>query len=194
MSILKAFLEILGRILLFAVYISVVIIVWFVIIYNNFVKLKNRIENAWAQIDVQLRRRYDLIPNLVETVKGYAAHEKEIFEKLAELRARAISSTSVRDIGEVNNQISTTLKTLFAVAERYPELKADKSFLKLQEELVNTENKIAFVRQFYNDIVMQFNSKQQMIPDMFVAKLMGLTPKEYYMVEEEVRKPTKVQF
>lgn len=172
----------------------VVLVLWFVGIYNGFITLKNRVENAWAQVDVQLKRRYDLIPNLVETVKGYAAHEKEIFEKLGELRAKALGAQSVKDIGETNNQITQTLKTLFAVAENYPELKANENFLKLQEELANTENKIAFARQFYNDIVMQYNAKQQRIPDVFVARLMNLTPKEYYPIEEEARGPVKVQF
>jgi len=174
--------------------ILILVVLWFVATYNSFINLKNRVENAWAQIDVQLKRRYDLIPNLVETVKGYAAHEKEIFEKLGELRAKAMGATSVKDIGDANNQISATLKTLFAIAENYPELKANENFLKLQEELTNTENKIAFARQFYNDIVMQYNAKQQRIPDMFVARMMNLTPKEYYPVEEEARGPVKVQF
>ncbi|MCI4462691.1 MAG: LemA family protein [Caldisericum sp.] len=174
--------------------ILILVVLWFIATYNSFINLKNRVENAWAQIDVQLKRRYDLIPNLVETVKGYAAHEKEIFEKLGELRAKAMGATSVKDIGDANNQISATLKTLFAIAENYPELKANENFLKLQEELTNTENKIAFARQFYNDIVMQYNAKQQRIPDMFVARMMNLTPKEYYPVEEEARGPVKVQF
>jgi LemA protein len=174
--------------------ILILVVLWFVATYNSFINLKNRVENAWAQIDVQLKRRYDLIPNLVETVKGYTAHEKEIFEKLGELRAKAMGATSVKDIGDANNQISATLKTLFAIAENYPELKANENFLKLQEELTNTENKIAFARQFYNDIVMQYNAKQQRIPDMFVARMMNLTPKEYYPVEEEARGPVKVQF
>ncbi|MFU2157471.1 MULTISPECIES: LemA family protein [Caldisericum] len=181
-----------GLIILIAI--LVLIVLWFIATYNGFINLKNRVENAWAQIDVQLKRRYDLIPNLVETVKGYAAHEKEIFEKLGELRAKAMGATSVKDIGDANNQISATLKTLFAIAENYPELKANENFLKLQEELTNTENKIAFARQFYNDIVMQYNAKQQRIPDMFVARMMNLTPKEYYPVMEEERQTVKVQF
>uniref|UniRef100_A0A7C4YEF2 LemA family protein n=1 Tax=Caldisericum exile TaxID=693075 RepID=A0A7C4YEF2_9BACT len=174
--------------------IVVLVVLWFIGTYNGFINLKNRVENAWAQVDVQLKRRYDLIPNLVETVKGYAAHEKEIFEKLGELRAKAMGATSVKDIGDANNQISATLKTLFAVAENYPELKANENFLKLQEELANTENKITFARQFYNDVVMQYNAKQQRIPDVFIARMMNLTPKEYYPIEKEARGPVKVQF
>lgn len=171
-----------------------VIIIWFIATYNSFVNLRNRVSNGWAQIDVQLKRRYDLIPNLVETVKGYAEHEKEIFEKLGELRAQAMGASSVKDVGDVNNQISATLKTLFAVAERYPDLKANENFIRLQEELTNTENKISFARQFYNDMVMQFNAKQQRFPDFIVAKIMGLTPKEYYPIEEAAREVPKVQF
>ena len=171
-----------------------VVVVWFIATYNGFINLKNKVENGWAQIDVQLKRRYDLIPNLLETVKGYAAHEKEIFEHLGELRAKAMGATSVKDIGEANNQITQTLKSLFAVAENYPELKANENFIRLQEELTNTENKIAFSRQFYNDMVMEYNAKQQRIPDVLIARMMNLTSKEYYPIEEEARGPVKVQF
>lgn len=167
---------------------------WFIATYNNFVSLRNRVKNGWAQIDVQLKRRYDLIPNLVETVKGYAKHEKEIFEKLGELRAKAMGAQSVKDVGEANNEISQTLKTLFAVAENYPELKANQNFLQLQEELTATENKIAFSRQFYNDVVMIFNTAQERIPASIVARFMGLKKEEYYPVQEEERGPVKVQF
>ncbi len=180
--------------LVYALIIVVAIGLWFIATYNGFITLRNRVKNSWAQIDVQLKRRYDLIPNLVETVKGYAAHEKEIFEKLGELRAKAMGATSVKDVGEANNEISQTLKTLFAVAENYPELKANQNFLQLQEELTATENKIAFARQFYNDVVMQFNTAQERIPANFVARIMGLKPEEYYPVQEEERGPVKVQF
>jgi LemA protein len=174
--------------------IILVIVAWFILTYNNFVNLRNRVKNAWAQIDVQLKRRYDLIPNLVETVKGYAKHEKEIFENIAELRAKAMGATSIKDIGESNNQITGTLKTLFAVAENYPELKANEEFLKLQEELTNTENKIAFSRQFFNDIVMNYNAAQQKIPANLIAGMMNLKPEEYYPVDEAEKGPVKVQF
>jgi LemA protein len=174
--------------------IILVVVAWFVLTYNNFVNLRNRVKNAWAQIDVQLKRRYDLIPNLVETVKGYAKHEKEIFENIAELRAKAMGATSVKDIGESNNQITGALKTLFAVAENYPELKANENFLKLQEELTNTENKISFARQFYNDIVMNYNATQQRIPANLIAGMMNLKTEEYYPVEEGEKGPVKVQF
>jgi LemA protein len=174
--------------------IILVIVAWFILTYNNFVNLRNRVKNAWAQIDVQLKRRYDLIPNIVETVKGYAKHEKEIFENIAELRAKAMGATSIKDIGESNNQITGTLKTLFAVAENYPELKANEEFLKLQEELTNTENKIAFSRQFFNDIVMNYNAAQQKIPANLIAGMMNLKPEEYYPVDEAEKGPVKVQF
>jgi LemA protein len=174
--------------------IAVVIIGWFILTYNTFVNLRNRVKNSWAQIDVQLKRRYDLIPNLVETVKGYAKHEREVFEKITELRTRAMSSGTVKDIGESNNQLSTALKSLFAVAENYPELKANENFIKLQEELTNTENKITFSRQFYNDIVMNYNAAQQRIPANIVAGMMNLKPEEYYPVDEAEKGPVKVQF
>ncbi len=174
--------------------IILVIVAWFILTYNNFVNLRNRVKNAWAQINVQLKRRYDLIPNLVETVKGYAKHEKEIFENIAELRAKAMGATSIKDIGESNNQITGTLKTLFAIAENYPELKANEEFLKLQEELTNTENKIAFSRQFFNDIVMNYNAAQQKIPANLIAGMMNLKPEEYYPVDEAEKGPVKVQF
>jgi LemA protein len=174
--------------------IILIIGLWFIATYNGLVTLRNRVKNGWAQIDVQLKRRYDLIPNLIETVKGYAAHEKEIFEKVAELRASAMGAQSVKDIGEANNQLTQTLKSLFAVAENYPELKANENFLKLQEELTNTENKISFARQFYNDVVMQYNTAQQRIPASIVAGFMHLTPEEYYPVDEAEKGPVKVQF
>lgn len=174
--------------------IVLIVLFWFIGTYNMFITLKNRVKNAWAQIDVQLKRRYDLIPNLVETVKGYAKHEREVFEKITDLRTRAMSAGSIKDIGEANNQLTGALKTLFAVAEAYPELKANENFLKLQEELTNTENKIAFARQFYNDIVMNFNAAQERIPAVFVARIMGLTPAEYYPVPEEERGTVKVSF
>jgi LemA protein len=174
--------------------VAVVIIGWFIATYNGFINLRNRVKNSWAQIDVQLKRRYDLIPNLVETVKGYAKHEREIFENVAELRAKAMSSGTVKDIGESNNQLTGALKTLFAVAENYPELKANENFLKLQEELTNTENKIAFARQFYNDVVMNYNAMQQRIPANIVAGMMNLKQEEYYPVEEADKGPVKVQF
>lgn len=180
--------------MLWLILVLVVVGLWFVGTYNMFITLKNRVKNAWAQIDVQLKRRYDLIPNLVETVKGYAKHEKEVFEKVTDLRTKAMSASTPKEVGEANNMLSGALKTLFAVAEAYPELKANENFLKLQEELTNTENKIAFSRQFYNDIVMRFNALQERIPATLVAKIMGLSKAEYYPVPEEERGTIRVSF
>ena len=128
--------------------------------YNGLVNLRNRCENAWSQVDVQLRRRYDLIPNLVETVKGYAKHEKETFQKVTEARNMAINAESVKEQEQAENMLTGTLKSLFAVAENYPDLKANQNFLMLQEELAGTEGKIAYSRQFYNDCVMKYNTKR----------------------------------
>ncbi len=137
-----------------------VVIILAVGIYNSLVNLRNRCDNAWAQVDVQLRRRYDLIPNLVETVKGYAKHEREVFQNVTEARAKAINAGTVKEQGQAENMLTGALKSLFAVVENYPDLKANQNFLMLQEELAGTEGKIAYARQFYNDSVMKFNVKQ----------------------------------
>lgn len=172
------------------------LLVGFIILsYNRLVTLRNRIDNAWAQIDVQLRRRYDLIPNLVETVKGYAKHERETFEKVTEARAKMASATTVKEQADANNMISQALKSLFAVAEAYPELKANQNFLALQEELTGTEGKIAYARQFYNDNVMQFNTLQQTFPTNLMASMFGFKPRDYFETEEPTaREPVKVSF
>ncbi len=167
----------------------------FIGIYNGLITYRNRCDNAWSQIDVQLRRRYDLIPNLVETVKGYAKHEREVFEKVTEARAAAVSAQGVKEIGQADNALTGTLKSLFAVAENYPELKANQNFLLLQEELAGTEGKVAFSRQFYNDQVMKFNMKQQVFPSNIVANMFNFKPREYFQIEEEAaRGPVKVSF
>lgn len=164
-------------------------------IYNGLITLRNRSDNAWAQVDVQLRRRYDLIPNLVETVKGYAKHEREVFQKVTEARAQAINAGTVADQGKAENMLTGALKSLFAVAENYPELKANQNFLMLQEELAGTEGKIAYARQFYNDTVMKFNTKQQVFPSNIIANVFGFKEKEYLEIEEpEAREPVKVEF
>src|SRR5512136_3214058 len=137
--------------------------------YNSLVTLRNRCDNSWAQVDVQLRRRYDLIPNLVETVKGYAKHEREVFEKVTQARTSAINAGTVKDQAQAENMLSGALKSLFAVAENYPELKANQNFLMLQEELTGTEGKIAYARQFYNDSVMSFNMAIQQFPANMLA-------------------------
>ncbi len=172
-----------------------VFLIALVAIYNSLVNLRNRCDNAWSQVDVQLRRRYDLIPNLVETVKGYAKHEREVFQKVTEARAKAINASTVKEQGEAENMISGALKSLFAVVENYPELKANQNFLLLQEELAGTEGKIAYARQFYNDSVMKFNVKQQVFPSNIIAKTFNFKEREYFEIEEPVaRGPVKVQF
>jgi len=164
-------------------------------IYNGIVTLRNRIDNAWSQIDVQLRKRYDLIPNLVETVKGYAAHERETLEKVIQARALGIDAKSVGDQSKAENMITSTLKSLFAVAEQYPNLKADQHFTKLMEELNGIESNIAYARQFYNDSVLQYNTKIQTFPGNVFAGWYKFTAREYFEITEpEARGPVKVQF
>ena len=163
--------------------------------YNSLIQMRNRCDNAWAQVDVQLKRRYDLIPNLVETVKGYAKHEREVFQNVTEARTRAINASTVKDQSAAENQLTGALKTLFAVAESYPDLKANQNFLMLQEELAGTEGKIAYARQFYNDQVMKFNQKQQIFPSNIIAKMFTFKEKEYFVLEEPAAKePVKVSF
>jgi LemA protein len=172
----------------------VILALWVIYLYNRLVVLRNRIENAWSQIDVQLRRRYDLIPNLVETVKGYAAHEKEVFEKVTEARASMASATTVAEQGAAQNQITQALKSLFAVAEAYPDLKANQNFMMLQEELSGTEGKIAYARQFYNDTVMAYNTLIQSFPANVLAGSFGFNQRDYFPMDETAREPVKVQF
>ena len=163
--------------------------------YNSLITLRNRCDNAWSQVDVQLRRRYDLIPNLVETVKGYAKHESGVFERVTQARAAAVNAQTVKAQGEADNMLTGALKSLFAVAEAYPDLKANQNFLMLQEELAGTESKVAYARQFYNDVVMKFNLKQQVFPSNILANMFGFKTREYFQIEEEVAKgPVKVSF
>ena len=162
--------------------------------YNRLVVLRNRIENAWSQIDVQLKRRADLIPNLVETVKGYAAHEKEVFQKVTEARSALVNAKGVKEQGEANNMLTGALKTLFAVAENYPELKANQNFMQLQEELSGTESKIAYARQFYNDTVLKYDNMREKFPSNIVAGMFGFKEREYFAAEESAREPVKVEF
>ena len=178
--------------ILFAVLAAVVL--FFVLAYNRLVVLRNRIENAWAQIDVQLRRRYDLIPNLVETVRGYASHEREVFQRVTEARAKAIAAGSVSEQGQAENMLTQALRSLFAVAEAYPQLRASENFQKLQEELSDTEGKIAFSRQFYNDTVMLYDNMREVFPTNFIARWAGFGSKDYFEAEPASREPVKVQF
>lgn len=164
-------------------------------IYNRLVLLRNRVDNAWSQIDVQLRRRYDLIPNLVETVKGYAAHEAGTLEKVTQARNAAMSASTVAEHGQAENMLTSTLRSLFAVAEAYPDLKANQNFLALQEELSGTESKIAYARQFYNDSVMTLNTAIQSFPNNILAGMFNFTPREYFELEvAAAREPVKVEF
>jgi LemA protein len=176
-------LGILGAIVLFGIF-----------TYNRLVRARVRTENAWSQIDVQLRRRYDLIPNLVQTVKGYAAHERELFEEVTRARAHAAEATGVRDQADAENQVTRSLGRLLAVAESYPDLKANQSFLALQEELSGTESKIAFARQFYNDQVANLNTLIQSFPSNIVASLGRFATREFFEIEEPTRGPVAVQF
>ncbi|MFN2613548.1 MAG: LemA family protein [Actinomycetota bacterium] len=163
--------------------------------YNRLVSLRNRVDNAWSQIDVQLKRRYDLIPNLVNTVKGYAAHEREIFEKIAEARSVAIAAKSVPQQAQAENQITQALRQLFAVVENYPDLKANQNFLALQEELSGTEGRIAFARQFYNDSVMTYNNSVQQFPSRIIANMFGFKQREFFHTDEPAAAtPPTVQF
>jgi LemA protein len=174
--------------------IVVVLVVAAVWIYNRLVSLRARVDNGWAQIDVQLRRRYDLIPNLVETVRGYAAHEREVFETVTEARARALDANAVPDQAQAENQVTRGIRQLFAVAEAYPELKANENFLALQEELTGTESKIAYARQFYNDQVMRLNTLIGSFPSSLVARAFGFTPREFFDIEDPARGPATVDF
>ena len=172
----------------------VVLILVFIMMYNRFVVLKNRIDNAWAQIDVQLKRRYDLIPNLIETVKGYAKHEKTVFTEVTAARTALMNATSLKDKAKANNQLTSTLKSLFAVAENYPTLKANENFMQLQEELSGTESKIAYARQAYNDSVLLYNNGIQMFPGSMIAGMFSFTKREFFKTEDTEKAPVKVDF
>jgi LemA protein len=178
------------------VVIVLVVIVGFVVVgmYNRLVRLRNRIENAWSQIDVQLQRRYDLIPNLVETVKGYAAHEKGVLEGVTQARANAINAQGPADKAAAENVLTGALKSLFAVSEAYPDLKANQNFLNLQEELSATEDKVAYSRQFYNDTVRSYNTSIQSFPTNMIAKQFHFSEREYYEADDDSRGPVRVQF
>lgn len=174
--------------------IVVLAVLWAIYAYNRFVRLRQRVDNAWSQIDVQLRRRYDLIPNLVEAVKGYAAHERELFEDVTKARAAAEQAGTVQDQAHAENQITAGLRRLFAVAENYPQLKANQNFLALQEELTSTEGKIAYARQFYNDQVMELNTKIQSFPSNVVARTGKFEPRQFFEIDEPAGRPVSVGF
>lgn len=172
-----------------------VALICFFIIFNSLIHLKVRVENSWSQIDVQLKRRHDLIPNLVEAVKGYLAHEKDTLERVIKARTQAIDASGLKDKVAAENFLTQTLRSLFAVVERYPDLKANQNILKLQEELTSTENKIAFARQYYNDEVRLFNTQIQVVPSNIVADISGFKKFEFFEIEDASQKePPKVKF
>lgn len=172
-----------------------VLVVAVIGLYNSLVSLRMKVQNAWSQIDVQLQRRFDLIPNFVETVKGYMSHEKETLEKVTELRTSWANATSVKDKAELDNQLSSALKTIMAVSENYPDLKANQNFMQLSEELRNTENKIAFSRQFYNDTATMYNTKLQVFPSNIIAGMFNFTPSDLFKTDtDEARQNVKVDF
>ena len=172
-----------------------VIVFWLIFTYNRLVSLRNRAKEAWSDIDVQLKRRYDLIPNLVETVKGYAAHERELLEKVTQARSQAMSAQTIKEKGEAENFLSSTLKSLFAVSENYPDLKASVNFLELQRELRDTEDKVQAARRFYNTNVRDLNTKIESFPDKFIAQAFGFKLMEFFEIGEAAERETpKVSF
>lgn len=174
--------------------ITAFLVVYAIWTYNSLVRLKNQVENAWAQIDVQLKRRNDLIPNLMETVKGYVKHEKEVLTKVTKARTQVMSAQDPDKKAEASNMLTDSLKSLFAVSENYPNLKANENFLQLQEELSGTENKIAYSRQHYNDMVMRFNTRLQTFPFNIFASAMSFDEKKMFETPEAERKNVKVSF
>ena len=175
--------------------IIVVIVIAIISMYNSLVKSRIQVDNAWSQIDVQLQRRFDLIPNFVETVKGYMTHEKETFEKITSLRSSWSDAKTVSEKASLDSELSNTLKTIMAVSENYPDLKANQNFSELSEELRNTENKISFSRQFYNDTVTMYNTKLEVFPSNIIAGMFNFKPRDLFETEnDEARKNVKVDF
>lgn len=174
----------------------IIVVVFLIATYNKLVQLRQRVQNAWSQVDVQLKRRYDLIPNLINTVKGYAQHEKDTLERVTQARNMAIEAGNVTDQAKAENMLSGALKSLFAVAEAYPDLKANSNFMQLQTELSDTESKISFARQFFNDTVQMFNTKIELFPNNLVAGMMGFQTVDYFTLQGEVeaRQNVKVNF
>lgn len=183
------------NILIILLVVVALIVGWFIGVYNSLIRLKNRVKEAWSDIDVQLKRRYDLIPNLVETVKGYAKHEEGVFTKVTEARSQAMQAEGPEAKAKAENMLSDTLKSLFAVAENYPDLKASTNFAKLQDEISDTENKIQAARRFYNGQVRDFNTKIEMFPTNMIAGMLNFKAWEYFEIEnEEERENVKVKF
>lgn len=181
--------------IIIGIVIVVLIILWIIGIYNGLVRARQKVRNSWSQIEVQLQRRFDLIPNLVETVKGYAKHESGVFEKVAQLRTAWANAGTISEKAELGNQLSDSLKTIMAVSENYPELKANQNFVQLQEQLQETENKIAFSRQFYNDTVTMYNTKIEVFPSNMIAGMFGFKPETLFeTASEEVKQNVNVKF
>ena len=175
--------------------IVVVLILFIIKLYNDLVGLREKVKNAWSQIDVQLQRRFDLIPNLVETVKGYMAHEADVLTKVTDLRSSWADAKTLDEKAKLDNELSDTLKTIMAVAENYPDLKANQNFSDLQTELTNTENKISYSRQFYNDTVTRYNTKLEVFPSNIVASMFHFTSEQLFEVDnQEAKKNVKVDF
>jgi LemA protein len=174
--------------------IVVLLVLWAILAYNGLISRRNRVDNAWSQIDVQLKRRHDLIPNLVETVKGYAAHERETLEAVTQARNMAVRAEGPHDQAGAENVLTGALKSLFAVSEAYPDLKANQNFLNLQEELTSTEDRIAYARQFYNDSVLGYNTKIQQFPSAVIANSFNFEAREFFDAEPGDTEPVQVQF
>jgi len=185
---------IMEEIIMLIVIVIVVIIFIVIAMYNGLVQSRLKAKNAWSQIDVQLQRRFDLIPNLVETVKGYAAHEQDTLEKVIAARNNYASASSVEDKAAANNALSQTLKSIFALSESYPDLKANQNFMALQTELTGTEDKITYSRQFYNDTVQMYNTAIMRFPANLIAGMFGYTEEPFFQIDEAEKEPVKVQF
>jgi LemA protein len=185
-----------GTVVLIVVLVLAVVAVLFVVgLYNGLVQLRNRVKNAWSQIDVQLKRRHDLIPNLVETVKGYASHESKVLEEVTKARSRAVDARGVDKQAAAESELSGALGRLMLVVEQYPDLKANQNFLALQEELTSTENKISFSRQFYNDSVMQYNTRIESVPSNIIANMFNFKQESFFEIQDkQEREAPKVQF
>src|SRR3989344_8769347 len=181
-------------VLAIVIVILVIVILAIIMLYNSIIRLNNEVENSLSQIDVQLKRRNDLIPNLIESVKGYMKHEKTVLENITKARSSLLSAQTVEEKSKASNMLSQTLQSLFAVSENYPQLKANESFLQLQEELTGTENKISYARQHYNDMVMEFNTKIEIFPNNIFAGILHFTKEQQFAASAEEKKNVKVQF
>ena len=180
---------------IFILVVAIVLAIVAAVLYNDLVKLRQNVKNAWSQIDVQLQRRYDLIPNLVETVKGYMEHENVTLTKVTDLRNAWANASTLAEKARIDDQLSSAIKTIFAVSENYPELKANQNFIQLQQELTNTEDKLSFSRQFYNDSVTKYNTKIELVPSNLIASMFHFKPEELFKIDsEEAKKNVKVDF